>query len=422
MGNVSKMLDSLPIPRMVKVRQHFDRTRLLDVEKAVREEMARKDVAERIKPGMKIAVTAGSRGIANLALIIRTVVSCLKELGAKPFVIPAMGSHGGSSAEGQLAIINTYGVTEQYVGCPVVATMDVCEIGRLDDGRPIYINRLAKEADGIISLNRIKAHTAFHGNYESGVMKMMTIGLGCQKGAEVCHRQGIEKIGPNIEKFAFGILKNANILLGVGIVENAYDETFLVKVMTKEEIPLEEPRLLALAKQKMARLLFDYVDVLIVDFIGKNISGEGMDPNIAGRWIVPGIKGGISAKRIGILDITKETLGNVVGLGMADVCSKRVIDKMNIDDTYPNSLTSTVSCLCKIPMYFENHKQTIQAAIKMTPDVDTDKVTMIRIGSTLEMDTIYISENMVDEARKKPDIEILSQPEFIAFDFDGDIF
>ncbi|MBR0390886.1 MAG: DUF2088 domain-containing protein [Oscillospiraceae bacterium] len=415
------MLKDVPIPRLVPVKQIFDASYLDDVPAAVRSELSRPAVVEKIKPGMSIAITAGSRGIANLAVIIREVVTFLIERGAKPFVIPAMGSHGGSSAEGQLAVIHAYGVTEDFVGCPVIGTMEVKKIGELDDGRPILINRLAAEADGIISLNRIKAHTAFRGKYESGVMKMLTIGLGCQQGAEVCHRQGILHLGPNVEKFAFGILKNANVLLGVGIIENAYDKTCMVRVMTGEEIPLIEPELLQYAKSRMAKLKLPSVDVLIVDKIGKDISGEGMDPNVAGRWIVPNIKGGIEAERIGILDITEHTLGNVVGLGMADTCSKLVVDKMSRENTYPNSLTSTVTCLCKIPMYFDTQKETIQATIKMTPAKDPQDITMIRIGSTLAMDTIWVSENLIPEIEKYDDMKILGEPIELIFDENGNI-
>ena len=421
MGAIHDMLKDIPIPRMVEVRQLFDHDHLEDVPGEVRRELSRKEVTDKIQPGMRIAITAGSRGIDHLALIIREVVSFLKEQGASPFVIPAMGSHGGSTAEGQLAIVHEYGVTEEYVGCPVVATMDVTQIGELDDGRPIFINRLAAEADGIISLNRIKAHTAFRGNYESGVMKMLTIGLGCQHGAEVCHRQGILNLGPNVEKFAFGILKNANVLLGVGIIENAYDQTAMVRVMTKEEIPKMEPELLKIAKSRMACLKLPQVDVLIVDRIGKDISGEGMDPNIAGRWIVPTIQGGIQASRIGILDITDKTLGNVVGLGMADTCSKRVVERMSRENTYPNSLTSTVTCLCKIPMYFDTQKETIQATIKMTPGKAPEEITMIRIRETLAMDTIWVSENLLPTIRGMRDMEILGLPEELAFDENGDL-
>ena len=422
MGSVNELLKNIPIPRMAAVRQNFDRTKLEDVAGAVRLELNREEVLSKIKPGMRIAITAGSRGVDNVALVIREVAAFLKEQGASPFVVPAMGSHGGATAEGQKAIVTEYGVTEEYVGCPVLATMEVKQIGTLDDGRPILINRLAAEADGIVSLNRVKAHTAFRGRYESGVMKMLTIGLGCQAGAEVCHKQGILQLGPNVEKFAFGILKNANVLLGVALIENAYDQTAKVRVMTGEQIPLEEPGLLDEAKAKMARILLDHTDVLIVDAIGKNISGEGMDPNITGRWIVPTIKGGIDATRVGILDLTNETLGNFVGLGMADVCAKRVVDKLSTENTYPNSLTSTVTELCKIPMFFEGHKRTIQAAIKMVPAKAPEEVTMIRIGSTLAMDTIYVSENLLDEVRRTPGMEILSEPQEMAFDANGDLF
>lgn len=422
MGSVNNMLAGVPIPRMVRIRQKFDRTRLADVAAAVREELEREEVIARIRPGMRIGITAGSRGVANVALVIRETVSFLRKYGAEPFVFPAMGSHGGAVAEGQLAIVHEYGVTEKYVGCPVVATMDTVCIGYLDDGRPIHINKLAAEADGIIALNRIKAHTAFHGRYESGVMKMLTIGLGAQLGAQICHRQGIMHLGPNVEKFAFGILEHAKILLGIGLVENAYDETVIVRVMTGEQIPREEPALLEIAKAKMSRILFDAVDVLVVDYIGKNISGEGMDPNISGRWIVPNIVGGIDAQRIGVLDITGETMGNVVGLGMADVCSKRVVEKMDRDTTYPNSLTSTVTSLCRIPMYFDNQKLTIQAAIKMSAGVEPEDITMIRIAHTLALDEIWISENLLPEARRHPDIEVLSDPRPLVFNERGDLF
>ena len=422
MGAIHDMLKDVPIPKMAEVGQIFDRSHLEDVAGAVREECLRAEVKAKIQPGMRIAITAGSRGIANLAVIIREVAAFLKGQGAHPFVIPAMGSHGGSTAQGQLDVIHEYGVTEEFVGCPVVATMEVSEIGRLDDGRPILINRLAAEADGIVSLNRIKAHTAFRGRYESGVMKMLTIGLGCQAGAEVCHRQGIEHLGANVEKFAFGILENANVLLGVGIIENAYDQTAMVKVMTGEEIPEMEPKLLDIAKARMAQIKLPQVDVLIVDKIGKDISGEGMDPNIAGRFIVPNVHGGINATRIGILDITDETLGNVVGLGMADTCSKRVVDRMSRENTYPNSLTSTVTCLCKIPMYFDTQKETIQATIKMTPDRTPEEITMIRIESTLAMERIWVSENLLSEVRKHDDMIVLGEAKELVFDENDDLF
>lgn len=422
MGNVTNMLKDIPIPKMIKVRQQFDKTELSDVSAEMKMQLNRPDIIAQITPGMKIAITAGSRGVANIALVIKEIAEFLQSHGAEPFVIPAMGSHGGSSAEGQLAVIHGYGITPEYVGCPVISTMEVVEVAKLEDGSPVYVNKLAAEADGIVVVNRIKPHTAFRGTYESGVMKMMTIGLGCQKGAESCHRQGILNLGPYVEKFAFKILENAPVFFGVGLVENAYDHTAIIKVMSKEEIPVEEPKLLAIAKANMPHIKFPEADVLIVDYIGKDISGEGMDPNIAGRWIVPTIKGGLTSKMVAILDITEETLGNVVGLGMADVCSQRVIDKLDLDNTYPNSLTSTVSCLCKIPMYFDTQKLTIQAAIKMVYGEVPENVRVIRIANTLAMDSIMISENMIEDAKAHPEVEIIGELEEMIFDESGELF
>jgi hypothetical protein len=253
-------------------------------------------------------------------------------------------------------------------------------------------------------------------------MKMITIGLGKQSGAEVCHREGILCLGPNVERFAFGILAHANILFGVGTVENAFDKSKLVKALTKEEIPQEEPALLEIAKKSIGRILLDSADVLIVDEIGKNISGEGMDPNIAGRWIVPTIKGGLESKMVAVLDLTKETLGNSVGLGMADVCSKRAIEKVNTDNTYPNSLTSTVSSLCKTPMYFDNHEYTIKAAIKMVWNTPPEAVTIIRIRNTLELASIMVSENLIKRVEKTTRMKVVSKPFSLAFDGNGDLF
>jgi hypothetical protein len=370
---------------------------------------------------MRVAVTVGSRGVANVAPVTREIVRFLRARGAAPFVVPAMGSHGGSSAEGQAEIVRAYGVTEAFVGCPVVSSMEVAQIGTLEDGKPVYIDRAAAEADGIVPVNRVKAHTAFHSRYESGVMKMMAIGLGKQKGAETVHRDGILHLGPNVEKMAFGVLRNANILFGVGLVENAYDETMLARAMTKVEIPLVEPELLATAKRNMARILLAEPTCCWWIYIGKNISGEGMDPNLTGRYIVPTLSGGIRSQVLGVLDITPETLGNFVGLGMADVCAKRVIDKISLDNTYPNSLTSTVTCLCKLPMYFDSHRLTVQAAVKMTPGRDPADVRVVRIRDTLTMDEIEVSENLLPVVSDTPGMEALGAPRAMAFDGNGDL-
>ncbi len=419
---VNALLENIPLARMVPVEQSFDPGCLENVSQSIREELRRPGIADTVKPGMRIAITAGSRGIADMPAAVKEVAAFLKNAGAHPFVIPAMGSHGGASAQGQEAILAAYGITAETVGCPVRATMDVQKIGVLDDGRPILIDRYAAEADGIVVINRVKAHTAFRARYESGVMKMMTIGLGKQSGAEVCHSEGILQLGPNVEKFARGILKNARILFGLGIVENAYDKTAMVRAMTAAEIPEVEPLLLDEAKRRMARFFLDEVDVLVVDQIGKDISGEGMDPNITGRWIVPNIRGGIQATRVAVLDLTEESLGNSVGLGMVDVCSRQAADKVNADMTYPNSLTSKVPLLCAIPMTFDNHRYTIKAAVKMVPGKAPEEVTMIRIRDTLHMSRIEVSENLLNRIENHPNMRVIGPAAELPFNADGNLF
>lgn len=422
MGTVNEMLQDICIPRMVRARQRFDESCIEDVAGALREELSREAIAALIRPGMRIAITAGSRGVDNIALVIREIASFLKEKGAAPFVIPAMGSHGGATVPGQMEVLASFGIVEAYIGCPIHASMETVCIGALDDGRPIHIDKYAAEADGIIPVGRVKPHTAFRARYESGVMKMMAIGLGKQQGAEVCHKAGILHLAENVEQFAFGVLRHADILFGVGLVENAFDKTAVIRAMTREEIPEVEPVLLDMAKAKMARIMFDQVDVLVVDEIGKNISGEGMDPNIAGRWIVPNIKSGIDATRVAILDVTDESHGNTTGLSMADVCSKRAVEKMDPETTYPNSLTSTVTILSGIPMYFDNHRYTIQAAIKMLPGKTPEEITMIRIKNTLELGEIELSETLLPQAQEMSDLEILGEPRALVFNENGDLF
>lgn len=422
MGSVNELLKSVPIPRMALIEQKFDEAHIEDVPGTVFQELIRMPIGDAIVPEMRVAITAGSRGVDNIDIILREIVRYLKEKGAYPFIIPAMGSHGGATAEGQKEILRAYGITEETMGCPIKATMEVRQIGTTGDGRPVMIDRYAAEADGIVVVNRIKPHTAFRGTFESGLMKMMAIGLGKQAGAQVVHQEGIMKIGPNVELFSRAILENTNILFGVGLVENAYDRTALIRAIPGSQIPIEEPGLLEIAGQKMASIFTDHVDVLVVDQIGKDISGEGMDPNIAGRWIVPNIQGGIDACRLAVLDLTEHTLGNSVGLGMADVCSRRAAEKVDRDSTYPNSLTSKVPRLCAIPMQFDNHKLTIQAAIKMVPEKRPEEITMIRIRDTLSLDTVWVSENLLPLIDSHENLTLLEGPKEMAFDAAGDLF
>jgi len=313
-GVISRMLGDVKIPRMVKIHQKFEDNGIKDIPAVIKSELNKPQIAGTIKPGQSIAITVGSRGIANIALITREVVKIVKELGGNPFIVPAMGSHGGATAEGQKAMIEGYGVTEEYVGAPIKSSMEVKMIGYNEDGKPTYIDKYAAEADGIIVMGRVKPHTAFRGEYESGLFKMMTIGLGKHKGAETCHAEGFKNMAHNVPAFARAIMKNSNILFGIAILENAFDDTCKIVALTKEEIPVEEPKLLLEAKSLMTRIMFDKFDILIVDQIGKNFSGDGADPCITGTYCTPYASGGPEFYRYVVLDMSDETHGNGLGV------------------------------------------------------------------------------------------------------------
>lgn len=417
-----QIIKNIPIPRMVKIRQKFEHRALADVAAEVRKELSHDKIMSSIKPGMSIAITAGSRGVANIALIIREIVAVCHEAGAKPFVIPAMGSHGGASAEGQLEILSGYNVVEEYIGCPVKATMEVTKIGQFSDEDPILIDKYAAEADGIIVVGRIKPHTLFHDRVESGVCKMMAIGLGKQRGAEECHKMGPGMLAHNVQKYGYGILENSNIIFGVGIVEDAYDDTALIHAFARDEIHDDEPKYLEIAKSYMPRIMFDACDLMIVDEVGKNISGDGMDPNITGRYIVP-IKGKPDVQRMVVLDIAEESHGNGNGIGFADMTTQRAADKFDREKTYPNGLTSQIMDLTRIPPVFRNDKLCIQAALKTVFGIrDYSAAKVVRIKNTLHVAEFEISESLLEEAKANPNIEIISEPYDLPFDENGNLF
>lgn len=422
---MSSLCSRFELPRMVAIKQHFPNDNIEDIPRELEKEFSRPAIAgilEAILPGDSVAVTCGSRGISNMALIIRETVSMVKSRGGNPFVFPAMGSHGGANAEGQRELIAEYGVTEAYVGCPIKSSMEVKYIGDTEDGRPTYIDRNAAEAKHVIVINRIKAHTAFRGEYESGLMKMMVIGMGKQVGAETCHDLGFGEMAKNLPIFGKSILKHAPIRIGIGIIENAYDRTCKIAVLSPEEIIEQEPGLLEIAKQRMGRILFPKIDVLIVDRIGKNISGDGMDPNITGRFPTPYGAGMLDAQRVAVLDLTAETHGNCFGVGMADVTTQRLLDTSNLEIMYINALTSTLLPATKIPMVTRNHKEAIGACIKTCNKIDRNEPKIVRISNTLELGEIYISEALMEEAKSIPDVEIISAPTAFIFDGEGNLF
>ena len=375
--------------------------------------------------GQKIAITCGSRGITHYAVMARAMVDFVKSKGAEPYIVASMGSHGGATAEGQLQILRDYGITEEAMGCPVKSSMETVEIGLSAVRRqPVRIDKYASEADGILLFNRVKPHTSFRGRYESGLMKMMAIGLGKQHGAENIHHQSPGIMHELVEEYGRAVMENCPILGGIAIVENAYDETYLVKGLSPEEIITEEPKLRDLSYETIAHLLFDECDVLVVDKIGKNFSGDGMDPNISGRFVQPQYcSGGIDAEKVVILDLSDETHGNAQGIGLAEVTTRRLFNKMKLEMTYPTGVTNTFLHLMKIPMIMDNDREALQLALCCCPDAeDQNNMKMIRIPNTAHIDVIEISEGMLPLAKANPNIEILSEPYELAFDENGNLF
>lgn len=421
MSVVNDIIKDIPLPNMVKVRQEFDRTRLENVAAEVRKCLERREILGNLRPGMTVAVAVGSRGISNHALIVRETVRFLRDHGARPFIVSSMGSHGGTTAEGQRAILEGYGIREEYCGCPVKAGTDCALIGYTGDGSPVYIDRYAAEAGGIVLVNRIKPHTAFRGPYESGLMKMMAIGLGKQKGAETCHAAGFENMAENIPRFAAAVLKNCNILAGIAILENAYDETREVIALAADEIPAKEPELLERAKRYMPRILVDHVDLLVVGQIGKNFSGDGMDPNIAGTFATKCASGGLNTKRVAVLDISDESRGNGVGFGMADVSTRRAYEKFDFEMSYPNALTCLVSQVVKVPMIFDSDQLCLKAGIKLCAGIEHRNARVVYIHNTLKLGEIYISANLVPQAEAVEGVTVAGAERPMEFDGNGNL-
>ena len=427
METITDLIKHQPIPKMVRIRQNFDRSHIPveDIASTVQKELDREDLGGKIKPGMKIAVTCGSRGMTNNALMARAMVDFVKSKGAEPYIVAAMGSHGGATAEGQTQILKDYGITEEAMGCPVKSSMETVQIGLSGVRKqPVFIDKNASEADGILLFNRIKPHTSFRGPYESGLMKMMAIGLGKQKGAESIHHQSPAIMHELVEEYGRTILENCPVLGGIAVIENAYDDTYLIKGLTPQEIIDEEPKLKEISYKTIAHLLFDECDVLVVDKIGKNISGDGMDPNISGRFVLPQYcSGGIDAEKVVVLDITDETHGNAQGIGLAEVTTRRLVNRMKLEMTYPTGVTNTFLHLMKIPMIMDNDREALQLALMCCPEAeDHDHMKLIRIPNTAHIGEIEISEGLLPLAKANPNIEILTDLYDLPFDGQGNLF
>ena len=420
MDIIKELLKDVPVPKMIKIRQSFNADEIVDVSGALSSALADSGQLDLIKPGMRIAIAAGSRGVAQLPALVRTAADEVKKRGGKPFVVPAMGSHGGATAEGQAEVLFHLGVSESTVGCPIVSSMEVVALSRLPNGMPVYMDKHAYESDGIIVINRIKPHTAFRGPNESGLVKMITIGLGKQKGAESCHAYGFKLMHSFIPAMAREALAHAPILFGIATVENAYDHVAKVVVAGADTLIETDRQLLIEAKAAMPRIEFSPIDVLVVDEIGKDISGDGMDPNITGRYPTPYPTGGPEISKMVVLDLTKAG-GNANGVGIADFTTRRLVNKTDFKAMYANGLTSTVVRPNAIPTTLDSDLDAIRAAIKTCNALDLKKVRMVRIKNTLQLGEILISEAMLPEALARPNVTVCSDPFEMEFDAQGDL-
>ena len=421
MGKLNELICQTPLPKMYRVRQSFEREHVADIDQTVRQQILKPEISRTIRPGMRVAITAGSRGIHRYAEILRAVVNAVKELGAEPFIFPAMGSHGGATAEGQTELLESLGICEAFCGAPIVSSMDVVRLGETEKDVPVWFSKDAFEADATILVNRIKPHTAFRGYVESGVVKIGVVGCGKQPGAEGFHSQGMENMAENLVAMGKVMLEKSNVAFGLAIVENAYDETMLIEAIARTELMAREHELLQIAKRSIAKILIPEFDVLIVDQIGKNISGDGADPNITGRFYAPGIEAEPHVQRIVYLHLTEESHGNAIGLGVADCISQNLFEKIDRESMYMNVLTNCVPGPAKIPMVLQTDRLAVQAAIRTTLHVDHAKPRVVRILDSLHLGEIEVSEALVETVRKTPGMEVLSEGREIQFDENGTI-
>ena len=415
----------MSFPRMLRLSQKFEGPELADVQQETRSQLAALELGDKIRPGESVAITAGSRGIANIASIIKAASRHLKDIGAKPFVVPAMGSHGGGTAEGQQEILHSYGVTEEYTGAPIRSSMETVIVDTTPQGIPVHFDRHAYEADHVVVCGRVKPHTGFVGPIESGLHKMMLIGLGKHQGAKIYHRA--------IKDFSFleiilavadVILAKCRVAAGLAIVENAYDETALIEAVAPDRFFEREKALLKQAQLWMPRLPFPEVDLLVVDEIGKNISGSGMDTNVVGRKFND--HGAteddtVNCKRIFVRGLTRETHGNACGIGMAEVTNQRTVDQANLVATRINALTGGHPSAAAVPIAFDSDREAMLAILETVGLVDPVDSGIIQIANTLKLGEVLVSEKYSPEVRERSDLDVVSGPDAMAFDANGNL-
>ena len=412
------------LPPIARVIQSFDdQPEVTDAPGEVAAAIRHSQIVTRVPRGGSVAITVGSRGIAGIDRITRAVVEAVRSLGYQPFVVAAMGSHGGGTAEGQRALLAEFGVTEATVGCPVRCDMDTVVLGKNAFGLPVHFDRNAHDADGILLINRVKPHTSFTGRYESGLLKMLAIGLGKRQGAAQVHKLGLPGLKRLLPEVGELLLRRTPVALGVALLENAREHTARVVAVEPEEILDEEPRLLDEARELMARLPFDQIDVLVVGELGKNYSGTGLDPNVIGRQRVetmPDLPRPV-VTRLAVLDLSAETRGNALGIGLADLTTARVVAKIDPTPMRVNSVTSNFLTRARVPLSLPTDRDVVAGCLDTCWRVDPSEARLVVIPNTLELTTLWVTEPFADEVDADPRLSFASGFEPWPFDVAGDL-
>jgi len=413
----------MQLPRMVEVAQKLYAKRVKDMGKAVREAWEAAGLARKVPRGGRVAITAGSRGIDNIAAITRAIVELVRAAGAKPFVLPAMGSHGGATPDGQTQLLASLGITPQSVGAPIRASMATAKIGTTRSGLPVYAAREALKADGLIVVNRVKQHTDFTGEYESGLVKMLAIGVGKRDGAAAMHTGQCASLREDVPAAAAMMIKRLPVLGGIEILENGYHQTAEIVGIPANEIMAREKELLRRVRRNAPRLPFEEIDLLIVDWIGKDISGVGFDTHVLARRMVwnEAEFSGPRVRVVAALDVTPGSRGNGLGLGLADLVTQRVADKVDWHVVRTNVLHTGFLNRAKLPLTLPNDRELLRAALLAMGSPGPKKARIVRVADTLNVGRLWISEGLLREAREVPRITVVGKPEPFAFDANGNI-
>lgn len=405
-----------------KIKQYFNNKKIKEIPTYIHQAIEASDLKDRINPGDKIGLTIGSRGIKNINTIAKQIVIELKSLNAYPFILTAMGSHGGANSEGQREALASYGITEKEMDVPILSSMETIQIGKLENNIPIHFSKDAMQVDGIISLNRVKTHTDFKSNIaESGMSKMLVIGLGKEKGARTIHSLGIYGLKTIIPKAARLIIKKAPIIQGIGILEDGYNQIMKILFVSPKDIIKTDTKLLKEAKQQIPKLPIDEIDVVITQEIGKNISGTGFDTNVIGRLYINGGEnmGSPKINKLVVLDLTEESHGNALGIGLADIATKRLVNKINFKSMNANLIASTFLNRGKIPITTETEEEAIELALKTCWQVEYNNIKLVIIKNTSDLEYLYISKEVWEKIKKNKNIEAYGDWEELAFDKNG---